>query len=174
MNKIPKQLSQEQLNYIENRYEYKDGLIYNKKRKKIVNGKFVGKNKDHLAIEFNNKILKRNLYKHHVVWFLYYNEWPKKQLDHIDNNPKNNNVENLREATDQQQRRNQPKSKKRSYSSKYKGVFRDKSSNKWLSQIKVDRKCIHLGRFVIEIEAAKAYNEAASKYFGEFACLNVF
>jgi hypothetical protein len=57
-------------------------------------------------------------------------------------------------------------------SSRYKGVCRDKSSGKWRAGISYEGKHIHLGMFDDEIEAAKAYDEAAKKYHGEYAVLN--
>jgi HNH endonuclease len=47
----------------------------------------------------------------HVVWFLKYKRWPKKELivDHLDNDPMNNRPDNLREIThseNQRKRRN--------------------------------------------------------------------
>jgi hypothetical protein len=57
-------------------------------------------------------------------------------------------------------------------SSIYKGVYWNTGCNKWLAKIGVNRKRIHLGVFACEKEAAKAYNRAAIKYFGEFARLN--
>lgn len=54
--------------------------------------------------------------------------------------------------------------------SRFKGVCWHK--NRFRSYITVDKKQIGLGRYIEEIEAARAYNAAASIYFGEFAKLN--
>jgi len=56
--------------------------------------------------------------------------------------------------------------------SKYKGVHWHKLHKKWAARITFERKQIHLGYFLSEIEAAKAYDRAAIKYHGEFAYLN--
>jgi hypothetical protein len=57
----------------------------------------------------------------------------------------------------------------------FKGVFfkKDKNLSKpWMALIGVKRKNIFLGVFRTREEAAQVYNQAAIKYFGEFACLN--
>lgn len=58
-------------------------------------------------------------------------------------------------------------------SSVYKGVSWHKSRNKWHAKIAFEGKSINLGRFYLEADAARAYNDAALKYFGEFATINV-
>ena len=93
------------------------------------------------------------------------------QTDHRNHNGLDNRRENLRDATNAGNRRNTEK-QRGDYSSQYKGVCWDKSRNKWTVNIQVDRMHKHLGRFTDEIEAAKAYDRAAMKYFGEFALLN--
>jgi hypothetical protein len=66
-------------------------------------------------------------------------------------------------------------SKKRgNYSSLYKGVSWDNSVRKWLARIQVAKKNMRLGYFKCEQDAALAYNEAATKYYGAFAKLNEF
>jgi len=45
-------------------------------------------------------------------------------------------------------------------SSNYVGVSWDKSRNRWKSRISVEGKCKHLGYFVCELEASKAYQNA--------------
>lgn len=35
---------------------------------------------------------------HRVAWFLYYDEWPDLEIDHIDNDKTNNRIENLRDV----------------------------------------------------------------------------
>ena len=92
------------------------------------------------------------------------------EIDHIDNNRLNNQRKNLRMVTHQQNMMN--KSKQNGCSSKYKGVCWDNSRNKWISYIKKNNRCKHLGRFNNEKDAANAYNERAKELFGEYANLN--
>lgn len=92
--------------------------------------------------------------------------------DHINGNGLDNTRNNLRECSYTQNMQN--KSKSRNKSSKYKGVGWDKRSRKWRSSITLNKKQIYICVSSSEIEAAKRYNYAAIKYFGEFAKLNEF
>jgi hypothetical protein len=90
--------------------------------------------------------------------------------DHINGNKLDNRRENLRVCTHAQNTRN------RNYqinnTSGYKGVSFDKSRNKWHVAIKVNGLHINKGRYDTVEEAARAYDEAARYYFGEYAGLN--
>jgi hypothetical protein len=95
----------------------------------------------------------------------------KRTVDHIDGNPLNNQIVNLRICTQSNNTKNRRKQKNPA-SSKYKGVFYCKRTKKWKSKVKHNGVDIFLGCFDSEIEAAEAYNETAPKYHGEFARLN--
>jgi hypothetical protein len=56
--------------------------------------------------------------------------------------------------------------------SRYKGVDWAKDMKRWRARILVNGKRIYLGSFENEIDAAKAYDEAAKRYHGDFAALN--
>lgn len=58
-------------------------------------------------------------------------------------------------------------------SSKFKGVSYITSRKRWRAAIKAKGKSITLGMFRSEVEAAKAYNVAAIKYFGKNAYQNL-
>jgi hypothetical protein len=92
-------------------------------------------------------------------------------IDHINHDGMDNRGANLRAASYSQ---NLYHRKKRSGAthSKYKGIYWRPKNRKWQAQITFERKRISLGYFRSEIEAAKAYDEAAKKYHGEFASLN--
>jgi hypothetical protein len=87
-------------------------------------------------------------------------------VDHIDHDGLNNQKYNMRNCTWAQNTRN----KTASGSSKYLGVCI--INGLFHAQICVNRKCIRLGDFIFEEDAARAYDEAANQYFGEFANLN--
>jgi hypothetical protein len=91
-------------------------------------------------------------------------------VDHRDGNGLNNQKSNLRICNRKQNQQNRPMNSNNK--SGYKGVCWNKRSNKWRSGIRVDNKDIFLGSFFCLVKAAKAYDEAAKKYFGEFAYLN--
>lgn len=91
-----------------------------------------------------------------------------KVVDHIDGNKLNNRAKNLRVCTQAENSRNRIGL---SYRKKYKGVVAHKNGS-FRAEIKYNYKCIHLGYFKNAVDAAKAYDQAAQKYFKEFARLN--
>lgn len=91
-------------------------------------------------------------------------------IDHINLNKLDNRKENLRMVTMSQNKANCPV--RSNNKSGYKGVSYYKRRNKYIAAIKVNYKKIFLGYFTDVVDAAKAYNEAAKKYFGEYAYLN--
>lgn len=96
---------------------------------------------------------------------------PKIQVDHKDNDRLNNTRQNLRACSPQENARN--RSKYRGTTSKYKGVYRRAVNGKYCAQIFGDKKRINLGDFTREIDAARAYDAAATKLHGKFARRNM-
>ena len=90
--------------------------------------------------------------------------------DHIDGNGLNNQKFNLRPCTRSQNKMNQHSI--RLHSSRFKGVHFKKSSNIWGASIRARGKLKHLGYTEDESDAAKLYDVAANKLFGEFARTN--
>jgi len=91
--------------------------------------------------------------------------------DHKNENGLDNQRENLRPATKSQNMMN--RGLDRNNKSGFKGVCWYKARGKWICYITVMNRRLHLGYFDDKIEAAKAYNAAAKKHFGEFAWLNL-
>ena len=89
-----------------------------------------------------------------------------KMVDHINGDRSDNRRSNLRSVTATQNSQN---SKMRSSNrTGYKGVSKH-VSGKFHARICVNKKRISLGYFTDPLQAALAYNKAASFYFGEYA-----
>ena len=93
---------------------------------------------------------------------------PGVKVDHRNRNTLDNRRENLRLATNKGNCQN--RSKMRNNTSGFKGVSWDK--DKWRAVIHTDGKWIRLGRFEDPEIAAHAYDEAAQRFYGEFAAGN--
>ena len=91
-------------------------------------------------------------------------------VDHISGNTLDNRKKNLRVCTRTENTRNSKISIRNTTG--YKGVTYHKREKKWLARITVNRLRMHLGYFKTPEGAAYAYNEAAIRYFGEFARIN--
>jgi hypothetical protein len=92
-------------------------------------------------------------------------------VDHRNTDSLDNRRENLRLATNSQNQCNRRKTRSHT-SSRYIGVSFNKHRQKWIAYIRHKGIRIWLGAFDNEIDAARAYDAAAKKYFGEFARLN--
>lgn len=147
-------------------FEYVNGnLVWKKHRTRKLTGKNVGYIQTNGYTRVN---LKTGIYYLHRLIFLYhYGRWPVNQIDHIDGNPKNNRIENLREATNSQNNHN--KGKPRSNTSGYKGVSYCKAAKKWEAYITIDTKRKYLGLFECPKEAAKYASQQRSNHLVEFA-----
>lgn len=93
---------------------------------------------------------------------------PGLQVDHINGNGLDNRRANLRLCTLAENLRNQRR--RTNNASGFKGV--NKSGDVWRARIKVNNQEIPLGCYKDPTEAARAYDYAAKKYFGEFARTN--
>jgi hypothetical protein len=90
--------------------------------------------------------------------------------DHVNHNGLDNRRANLRACT-----RSQNVANGRQMvvsSSQFRGVYWDARCSKWKATITKNGKSVHLRRFATEVEAARAYDDAALKIYGEFAMPN--
>jgi hypothetical protein len=94
-----------------------------------------------------------------LAWYLTYGVWPKNYIDHINCNPLDNKLSNLREATASQNQCNR----------KSKGYSYHKGSGKYQARIQVNGKTTYLGWYDTEQEARKSFEDAQEQYHGDFA-----
>ena len=90
----------------------------------------------------------------------------KPVVDHIDGNPKNNHLSNLRFATISENLKNRKVSTRNT--SNVTGVHFETKSKRWRVTIMINYKRIHINCFDNFEDAKNARIKAEEKYFGEF------
>lgn len=103
---------------------------------------------------------------HRLAWMYVHGNLPEMDVDHINGNPSDNRIENLRLATHQQNMCN--RKKRRDNTSGYPGVYFNKAANKWRACIRVEGRRIHLGYFKTAQEEHDKYVEASKNYHSQY------
>lgn len=112
------------------------------------------------------QIDKKRYFAHRVAYAIHTGEWPSSQIDHIDGDPANNRIANLREASGHQNMWN--RRKPAANTSGYKGVSFRKDLRRYQAYVAAHGKMRHIGYFDSAEEASEAYQAAAQGLHGEF------
>lgn len=99
--------------YVRECLEYREGVLYwlprpahhfaKERSRKAFNGGHVGKpagvphyQKSYIIIGFRKDGARHHLMGHRIIWMLHNGEWPSQVIDHINRDPRDNRIENLR------------------------------------------------------------------------------
>lgn len=155
------------------RYDPKTGKLFwrarpldpNSRGPTIFNRRYAGKEaftcrmgQKHLQGRVHN----RGLLAHRVIWALVYGEWPRGQIDHINGNPVDNRLSNLRDIPGAENQRNMKRFV--TNTSGVGGVTWQDDRQRWRVRVKFDGREKHLGRFKDFGEAVRVRNEALAAH----------
>lgn len=99
---------------------------------------------------------------HRLAWLYVYGVFPSRQIDHINQQRHDNRIENLREATARENRKNTTLQKNNT--SGHVGVSWHAKAEKWRAYLKVKGKQKNLGLFAKKSDAIAARKEASTKF----------
>lgn len=151
--------------YLKQIFDYKDGELYWKKTKRShLIGKIAG-GIDSTTQYFNVKIGNKK-YKNHRLIFLMHHGYLPKVIDHIDRNPSNNCIENLRESTVSQNLHNRTAQK--NSKSGIKGVYWLANRKKWVARCKIGKTISKCSYFDTMEQAKEAIEKFRHEHLGEF------
>lgn len=107
--------------------------------------------KDYIRLYVDSK----RFLAHRVIWLMMTGEWPRYEIDHINNNKQDNRWENLRQLTPLENGQN--KKLTMNTVSGLRGVSFSKCTGKWMAQIAVGGKMKYLGIYLTKEEAHAVY-----------------
>jgi hypothetical protein len=147
-------------------FEYRNGCLFYRKRQS--QNTQVGDEAGYVDKNGYRKLsIKNKKYQAHRIIFLMHYGYLPDILDHIDGNPSNNRIENLREATQQQNCYNKALYSRNT--SGHRGVAWSKVLGKWQAYVNVNKKRKFLGYFEDLELADLVATEARDLYHGNFA-----
>lgn len=109
----------------------------------------------------------KNHLAHRLVWLHVHGELPHSLIDHVNGDKADNQLANLRPATNAQNLSNRSMLNSNNTSG-HRGVCWARANGKWRAEITSGTKSKHIGYFDTADEAATAYRLEAVALFGEF------
>lgn len=151
--------------YLQSVFEYKNGDLY----WKITNSNVAKAGSKAGCLQKNGyRILmlnKKYHYAHRIIFMMHYGYLPK-VIDHIDRNPSNNCIENLRESTVSQNLHNRTAQK--NSKSGIKGVYWLANRKKWVARCKIGKTISKCSYFDTMEQAKEAIEKFRHEHLGEF------
>jgi hypothetical protein len=136
-------------------FEYKDGILFNRttRGRRGKKGARVGTGNGHGYLQ--TRIDGKQYVLHRLIYIMHNGDIEEGLcIDHIDGDPSNNRIDNLRKVTLQENQFNRPTAK---------GYYWQKAKQKYHAKIFIDGKAKFLGLFDLEEDAAQAYRVAKEK-----------
>lgn len=99
-------------------------------------------------------IFHRRYVAHRIAWAIFYGAWPEQLIDHIDRNPANNRISNLRDVPPHINSRNNPI--RACNTSGYPGVGWRRCDQRWVARIRMFDRQTQIGSFKTREEAIDA------------------
>ncbi len=146
-------------------YDPNTGIfIWNKSRAGVRKGDIAGtKRPDGYYYIGLNRV---RYYAHRLAWLYVHGAFPTGDIDHINGNPSDNRLSNLREVTRQQNLFNMRKKKN---VSNVKGVTLCKKTNKWTIVFRVNGVATYFGHYDNIEDAEKVVRAKREEFHGVFA-----
>lgn len=143
---------------------YDNGRIYSLISKKFLKHKY---NKNYPYVSLYKDKIAKNKWIHRLVAEHYLpNPENKSQVDHIDRNPRNCHVSNLRWATQSENMKNIKKLAKNT--SGVTGVYYHAKNKKWIAQLSCEGTVKYIGSYTTKEEASDIYSAYANMVYGEY------
>lgn len=143
---------------------FKDESYAARRKMSAWNGRFSGKEAltaVHCKGYLHGCVLGQQYLAHRVIWAIVNDFWPE-QVDHINGNPADNRIANLRNVESRENQRNMKRP--HNNTSGCTGVVWHRDRGKWAAQITVNQRNVHLGRFDDFYDAVAARKAAEVKY----------
>ena len=148
-------------------FDYEDGNLIRKTGAKNFIGKIAGSTRKN---GYGLVRVKPKQYLLHRIIFIYHHGFLPKEVDHIDGNPRNNKIENLRAALHEENMKNS-----KNYSnnkSGIRGVSWHKRTQKWQVDVQVNKKTCYLGTYADKELAELVSIEARDLMYKEYSFFN--
>lgn len=153
------------LELIKTQFDYVDGELYWAVKRKGVTQGAVASRVNPTSGYRDTRLYGKIYQTHRLIFFIHHGYIPP-YVDHIDGNPLNNRIENLRPCTKSQNACNQ----KLRVTSKsgVRGVYWIARNKKWMARVGVNKKQYYLGLFDSLTDAKQAVDKARLQLYGEF------